>query len=192
MRWVWDSVKFIYNWPDSDQLMTHSVLDLFLDWIISFCTVYLSQNFSLSLSISGEDSKMSIYKCPNSTNWWHTQMLTHQVSFISCIIKKQPLQNQWLLGKQSTDSSGETRPTDITTNGRELCRTSPIENRNLIFLSNLEQVETLSSIIVIRQFRSAWAAFFFYDGLLINFFLFYEVTLFIGNFIHWVIYISGS
>lgn len=169
MRWVWDSVKFIYNWPDSDQLMTHSVLDLFLDWI-SFCTVYLSQNFSLSLSISGEDSKMSIYECPNSTNWWHTQMLTHQVSFISCIIKKQPLQNQWLLGKQSTDSSGETRPTDTTTNGRELCRTSPIENRNLIFLSNLEQVHTLSRIIVIRQFRSACTALF-YHGLLINFFM---------------------
>lgn len=115
----WHTVYWIYSWTEFH----------FIQYICH--RNYLSLS---SVSLSGEDSKMSIYECPNSTNWWHTQMLTHQVSFISCIIKKQPLQNQWLLGKQSTDSSGETRPTDTTTNGRELCRTSPIETKSDFFI----------------------------------------------------------
>lgn len=188
MRWVWDSVKFIYNWPDSDQLMTHSVLDLFLDWI-SFCTVYLSQKFSLSLGRT--------QRCPSMNAPTRPIDDTHRCWLIKCLLSPVSSKSSHYRISDSWENNQLTlvakpdQQTFSTTNGRELCRTSPIETEIWFFLSNLEQVQTLSRIIVIRQFRSACAALF-YDGLLINFFLFYEVTLFIGNFIHWVIYISGS
>lgn len=168
MRWVWDSVKFIYNWPDSDQLMTHSVLDLFLDWI-SFCTVYLSQKFSLSLSFSLSLGRTQ--RCPSMNAPTRPIDDTHRCWLIKCLLSPVSSKSSHYRISDSWENNQLTlvaKPDQQTLPPME--GSSPIENRNLIFLSNLEQVQTLSRIIVIRQFRSAWAALF-YHGLLINFFM---------------------
>lgn len=172
MRWVWDSVKFIYNWPDSDQLMTHSVLDLFL------VVQYICHRTSLYLSLSLGRTQ----RCPSMNAPTRPIDDTHRCWLIKCLLSPVSSKSSHYRISDSWENNQLTlvakpdQQTFSTTNGRELCRTSPIENRNLIFLSNLEQVHTLSRIIVIRQvrsdnsFRSAWAALF-YHGLLINFFM---------------------
>lgn len=149
MRWVWDSVKFIYNWPDSDQLMTHSVLDLFLDWI-SFCTVYLSQKFSLSLGRT--------QRCPSMNAPTRPIDDTHRCWLIKCLLSPVSSKSSHYRISDSRENNQLTlvaKPDQQTLPPMEESFVEPVPlKQNLIFLSNLEQVQTLSSIIVIRQFRS--------------------------------------
>lgn len=125
-------MKSIYKWPDSEELMTQSVLDY---WVYSYGLhfilygIFVTEINSLSL---GRTQRCPSMNAPNSTNGWHTEMLTHQVSFISCVIKKL---NRWLLWKQSTDSSGKTRHYDQQTLWpcKRALQKQSHWNRNLIF-----------------------------------------------------------